>query len=161
MKHLDYWLWAEINKTVEQELMVNDALLSIENDFESAKKLLNKKFLKIFEIEDRFHDMSLVGYRMQLKKTRNDYVLEIEIEVNYFKNLKPSYIIFFKNVEDVTYKHTSQVMEKWARIPKLESFGTWMYSEIYSDKGFIVFNIALAGGGEINIKCKNVNVDKV
>ncbi len=160
MKHLEYINWAEINKTPEQELEVHEALLKMEKDYEIAKKKLNKKFIQVYEKEDRLHDMSLVSFRMYPMKKRNDFILNIEMELNYSNNYNQSYKLTFKDVLDFSYRHVQQVMERWARMPLMESFGTWMYSEIYIEDKHIAFNIALAGNGEINIICKNVEAEK-
>ncbi len=161
MKHLEYINWAEIKKTPEQELEVHEALVKIEKDYELAKKKLNKKFIQIYEKEDRFHDMGLVTFRMYPDKKRKDCILNIEIELKYSNNYKPSYKLTFKEVLDFSYRHVQQVMERWARMPLMKSFGTWMYSEIYIEDNYIACNIALAGDGEINIVCKNVEAERV
>ena len=96
MKHLEYINWAEIKKTPEQELEVHEALVKIEKDYELAKKKLNKKFIQIYEKEDRFHDMGFVTFRMYPDKKRKDYILNIEIEF-----VITSYSIHYTKLYDI------------------------------------------------------------
>jgi len=42
-----------------------------------------------------------------------------------------------------------------------DCIGERMYSEIYLEDKYIVMNIALAGYGEINIKCKDIKVEEL
>jgi len=159
MKHLEYKLWAEISKTKEHELAWHDALVKMEEDYDLAKKKLNKKFVKIYEEENRFHDASVRNYKMHSVKKFNKYVLNIEIETFSFD--ENSYRLTYKGVDSCKYNHHTDTLSDKYCLNLEDSIGEWMYSEIYLEDKHIVMNIALAGYGEINIKCKDIKIEEL
>lgn len=162
---MKYLLWEIYNNSIfdgsEAEKAWHEALEKNEVLYQEARKKLPKKFVEIFEQEDRFHDMGLANYRMYTKKKVKRHILNLDMDLQFYNDHGGDYRLYFKGVLDYKFNTKEHFMEMWTRIPGDTSMGAWMYSEIFHEDKIIVFNIMLAGGTEINIKCRKIDIEEL
>ena len=136
----------------------NEILRKIEVAYNKAKPKISKGFIQVFEKENRFHDMNLASYKMYTVKKNSKYAINIEIQIFFSTNYRGNYKLTYEEVDSCIYKHCPEAVSDKHCISLDNSIGEWMYSEIYKEGKFIVHNGMLAGGAEINIKCKDISV---
>lgn len=129
-----------------------EAEKAIFREYEKTKKKLPEEFKRAYDENFNFHDMHLSRLIVEVDKNNKTNVIMCLGKRHYSSNYK----MIYKDVLAIIF-HVDEVVKNNGFYKGY--FGCWLYDELFIENKTINHNIMLAGGKEINVKCKKIDIE--